>query len=190
MSARHRRQIPLGEHAFWTIVIAVALMTAGLIVWFLAQADAEPALRSAPTPAPCAWDDQLQDTLTRLGEDPKDWTVTNIKGGYAGWTDLDMLRVHLDRDDPCTWLPSVVTHEWMHLQQGRMFGGKQATYAAYGGAARLELVADCGSMLLGSEHTPYIDKTAGGCSASDLAAARDLIEFRPGDTPSTKVATP
>lgn len=187
MSGRHRtarRRMPLGEHFFWTIVAAVALVTAGLTVWFAAQAGGQPAANAAsPTVlASCVWDDELTRTLAELGEHPGNWTITDLDGGYLGRARLDEDRALIDRDTPCDYVSSVVKHEWMHLQQGRKFGGKRAAYAAYGGSAdRLELVADCGSMLLGARHTPFVDDQ-GGCSDADRAAARALIDFTPSDT--------
>lgn len=186
MSGRHRarRQLTLGEHAFWTIIAAVAVMTAVLIVSFLAQTDARATLQPAARPSVCVWQDQIEQALAERGEDPQDWTVTDLPDGQWGVVDLDEQWAYVDRHVPCHLVASVVRHEWMHLQQARKLGGTDATYGAYDwDAGRLELVADCGALLLGSTYTPYVaqhEKATGvGCSASYAAAAQALIAYRP-----------
>lgn len=194
-AGRHRaRPNSIGEHLFWTIIVGVALATAGLVLVFLAGDQPARPASAAPAPAaPCAWHTQLDATLAELGERPADWTVTDIAGGYAGRSDLDRLRSYVDRDVPCSWVDSVVRHEHMHLQQGRMLGGLDATLAEYGSMARLEFVADCGSEMLGAAHTPYVDKREArggpGCTPADQTEAQALIDFRPHVTPAAPRAT-
>jgi hypothetical protein len=49
----------------------------------------------------------------------------------------------------------VVNHEWMHVQHGHKWGSNERLFQAVG-EFEVEMVADCGSMLLGSTVTPSI----------------------------------
>lgn len=61
----------------------------------------------------------------------------------------------------------------MHLQQIRLYGPLEtaAERLAIDGRDRLEITADCASMLAGSKYTPYV-KLACGCPDEDLDDAR------------------
>lgn len=80
-------------------------------------------------------------------------------------------------DVPCDSVASVVRHEWLHLQQVDMYGPGLGALTL--GRDRVEIVADCGSLLLGSTNSPYVpellDEPAVGCSEADFADARELI---------------
>ncbi|MQA62289.1 MAG: hypothetical protein GEU86_12485 [Actinophytocola sp.] len=79
---------------------------------------------------------------------------------------------------PCEMVADIARHEWMHLQQRRHHDSPKAYY---GGQERVELIADCGSMLLGSTVTPYLDPERhayiGQCQPGDYAEARRLIDW-------------
>src|SRR5690606_42118533 len=66
----------------------------------------------------------------------------------------------------------------MHIQQVRMHGGGSESRKAYGD--RVEIVADCGSWLPGSDYTPYREKaradTDTACTPKDISDARELID--------------
>ncbi|PXY27449.1 hypothetical protein [Prauserella muralis] len=162
-----------------------------IVVTFLAALGAllipRPAAPEPHAPAAalqgCDWQAEWHGTLGELGEDPAAWSLADSAEleGNAGVAWMDTLTVLVSRDVPCRYLGDVIRHEWMHLQQGRMHGGWGA-YEHYG--ARLEIVADCGSWLLGSAYTPYRDDArtvAFGCTMQDLADARELIRFRSTD---------
>lgn len=122
---------------------------------------------------------EYRTTIRELGEDPADWYAS---GGdaieeYGGYTDFDERYAVVNVDEPCRVVTDIVCHEWMHLQQVRLHGDGDGVRRAYGG--RMEMVADCGSRLLGSAYTPYVDM-ARGCSPRDLADARKLIAYSDG----------
>ncbi|MBE1575081.1 hypothetical protein ACFORH_42890 [Amycolatopsis roodepoortensis] len=88
--------------------------------------------------------------------------------GYPGSKDIT-----ISDTAPCDAIVTVVNHEWMHARQEALFPGR--AMRAYGEA--FEIVADCGSMLLGSPITPYLErrkKATGqeGCTADELDSAR------------------
>ncbi len=73
---------------------------------------------------------------------------------------------------PCD---AIVNHEWVHTRQILYPDWAQQ---AYGDA--FEIVADCGSKLLGSPVTPYLErrkKETGqvGCTADELDSARRAL---------------
>lgn len=80
---------------------------------------------------------------------------------------------------PCEIVADIVRHEWMHLQQRRHHGSPRAYY---GEQERVERIADCGSKLLGSTWTPYLDPEhyayIGECGVADLVEAMVLIGRR------------
>jgi hypothetical protein len=158
------------------VLIAAVALAAGAIVVLDPQ---PPALATASTQPVCVWADELQDTLDELGEDPADWRLARSPD-YWGKAFPDGTVV-VNPDVPCDSVSSVVRHEWMHLQQIRMYGTDLGSMAL--GRNRVEIVADCGSMLLGSTNTPYVrdqlDAHGVGCTDADLADARELIEFGP-----------
>lgn len=158
-------------------VLSAALATALTLV---ALALISPAVSDAPDASTdgCAWDDQWTRALSDLDEDPKHWTVRHIPN-LSGTID--------DRYDPpvgivdptieCELVDSVIRHEWMHLQQVRKYGDVPAW------GDHEEIVADCGSWILGADATPYRDRMAESrgvaCTGPELAEALALIEFTP-----------
>lgn len=167
MSARHR----------WAIALLLAL--AAVLLAGASPTGPTPAAAAPAQPAACDWDTELLRALDELGEHPPRWTITDHVDDRLGSTDLDELTATIDPDTPCPMVASVVRHEWMHLQQGWTHGGLAAAVEHYGGRAELEVVADCGSMLLGSQHTPYVDdhlrETGVACTKPRLEEARALI---------------
>jgi hypothetical protein len=119
--------------------------------------------------------------LDELGRGGYDWSIAGapLESGNRAVTDLDEHLVIVSPIVTCAEMPSVVNHEWMHVQQGWKYGSSGRVYGAYG-AFEVAMVADCGSMLLGSTLTPYVTRhrqeTGVGCSDYEMAAARSLIE--------------
>jgi hypothetical protein len=127
----------------------------------------------------------MQRTLAQLGENPASWEQRKLAPNIGGNIDLDSGRGYVNTATPCELVGDVVRHEWMHLQQLRMHGGSWEAAAQYYGSY-VELVADCGSMLLGSAYTPNVRAAAAergrgrsGCSPYDLGDAHALIAWPP-----------
>lgn len=135
--------------------------------------------------AACDWHTEYRETLAELGEHPRDWVVMSgdIITGSSGlaWPRVGMAAVNAAT--PCWDVSTTIRHEWMHLQQARAYGPRIA--AASGGTRRMEMIADCGAMLLdrgdGSAY-PYVIQSIRdngvGCLPSDLHTAAGLIELR------------
>jgi hypothetical protein len=118
--------------------------------------------------------------LDELGRSGYVWTIEPLEGpGPGAVTDIDAHEVLISPGTPCVWVGDVVAHEWMHVQQGHKYGSNAQVYAAYS-AFEVEMVADCGAMLLGAAVMPYIDQhrslTGDGCSPYELVAAQALID--------------
>ncbi|MEU0467226.1 hypothetical protein ABZ215_24765 [Amycolatopsis sp. NPDC006131] len=129
-----------------------------------------PADAAAP-PKQCAWATEYNRTLDELGENRALWRVGDVPD--TGWGEASDAGAVVDALVPCRYVADVVRHEHMHLQQVRQFGsGRFAAFVL--GADRIEIVADCASLLAGSRYTPYVD-LAGGCSERDLRDARQLL---------------
>ncbi|QWF81117.1 hypothetical protein HUW46_04543 [Amycolatopsis sp. CA-230715] len=118
----------------------------------------------------------MKQRLDELGRDGYDWIITsNALGENRGRADIDNRIVRIRTTVGCDYMSSVVTHEWVHVQQGHRYGDDLGrTYDAFG-AHELEMVADCGSMLLGSPKHPYVDDAGGVCSPYEVDTARRLI---------------
>lgn len=161
---------------------AAALAVAGCATALAASAPASPAAATVPAPAaatePCGRTPQiLAATLAELHADPAAWSIGDADGAYGLTTST---RQHTGRTivsdrAPCSAVPSIVHHEWIHQLQLHRLGAAQMVADGF----RTELVADCGSWLLGSTYTPYVAmarRTGGaGCTAPVLADARALI---------------
>lgn len=163
------------------IATVAANVLAALLVILLPTHSDEVAAAAAPTP--CDWQAEYDRTIAQLGDDPAHWFRVrgDLMSGYNGRTDLDAGQSYVNPATPCEQVADTVRHEWMHLQQARAHGGAAGAYRAYPGE-RLEIVADCGSWLLGSNYTPYrqkrLDEHGVACSARDLADARQLLSGR------------
>ncbi|GAB3154347.1 hypothetical protein GCM10027258_58060 [Amycolatopsis stemonae] len=119
--------------------------------------------------------------LAQLGRFGVEWHVGptradawGVSTTYAGVTISEL--VPCDRD----LILSVVNHEWMHTQQFRETPDRRQRLREYGRS--IETIADCGSLLLGSTVTPYLDDRAQvtcravvGCTAFEYGAARRLL---------------
>lgn len=124
-----------------------------------------------PTPAePCDWQERYESTIAELGADPDDFVRIDPGPdalGYSyprGWAAVDP-------DVACHLVDDVVRHEWMHLQMIEQPGDQPQD----------ELVADCGSWLLGSSYTPYRDdmrRTLGvdPCQGQIMVTVAVLVE--------------
>jgi hypothetical protein len=97
---------------------------------------------------------------------------------HAGFTMFGEPLVVISSAVTCEQMPTVVNHEWLHVRQARAF--PENTERAFGGPEEIELIADCGSQLLGSTYTPYLSlhrQATGerGCPAEELASAQWLL---------------
>lgn len=103
------------------------------------------------------------------------WSVGVASPGHQATTYSD--EVVVSRETPCDYdfVISIVNHEWVHTQQ-HVLAGHKLLRKVYGTPERVEKVADCGSQLLGSRYTPYIDRW-GPCTTSELTDARNLVEL-------------
>jgi hypothetical protein len=125
--------------------------------------------------AGCDWAYEFDSALAQVGEHRKNWTLVDLTENYA-LADTAALTVEFNPEVPCDRVSSIVRHEWMHLQQARHYGSYDAMLTAYAGDASLiELVADCGSQLLGSIYLPYLSQ-GWECTAWALGSARILID--------------
>ncbi len=156
-----------------------AVATLALCALLLGMTPTTPA-RPTTAAVPCDWDAELLAALAARGEHPPNWTITDTAGaGEAGGrADLDELTVRVNRDMPCWTVSSIVNHEWMHLQQARVYGGNDLVVARYGSPDMLEVVADCGSLLLGSTYVPYVERHGRDvCTPHVVAEATALIGY-------------
>jgi hypothetical protein len=117
--------------------------------------------------------------LDELGRSGYAWTIEPLEWAGMGVALVDEHAVKISPATTCVLMVSVVNHEWMHVQQGHEWGSSARLFQAVG-EFEVEMVADCGSMLLGSTVTPYINKHRQetgerGCSEYELDAARELI---------------
>ena len=130
----------------------------------------------------CVWLDEFNDTIHQLGSNRAVWDIVEPAElpdpRYAAYTEFGHGTVKVRADQRCEDVSDIVRHEWMHIQQVRMHGGGSEIRQAYGD--RVEIVADCGSWLLGSDYTPYRDKaradTGTACTPQDISDARELID--------------
>ena len=152
------------KRPIFTVVLAV------LSLLLTAAAPAGPSAAALPAP-PCTWATEYNRTLDELGENRAQWRATDPPGGFWGTGGDDGAVV--SPLIPCRYVADVVRHEHMHLQQVRQFGSLGFAQFVLG-ADRLEIVADCASMLAGSRYTPYVE-LAGGCTPRDLTDARQLL---------------
>ncbi|MFF5992562.1 hypothetical protein [Prauserella flavalba] len=169
---------------FLGAIIAANVLAAVLVLLIPTEVGEVTAAATPTPPTPCDWDAEWSATIAELGEDPLNFVrQTGDMDGLKGRAYLDTGVVTISTATTCEMVSSVIRHEWVHLQQGRMHGGLRGAWRVYGD--RLEIVADCGSWLLGSQHTPYRQRAleAGqpGCSPRDLAEARRLITFSADD---------
>lgn len=118
----------------------------------------------------------IRDRLAQLGGNLADWSLTDEATSWYGAeipTGTYTSRVEISVGVPCWVLPSTINHEWMHQQQMLWFGN--------GPMHRrddVEIMADCGSWLLGSDYTPYLDRarrTGAGCSPTVFRYAEAMI---------------
>ncbi|MFL6141452.1 MAG: hypothetical protein ACJ72N_06220 [Labedaea sp.] len=95
--------------------------------------------------------------------------------GAWGATDLGAGIVYIAPRTPAGRVLDVVRHEWVHVQQGRVYGGIAQARTALAPWGGVEIVADCGAKALGATWTNYIKR----CSPAQTAAARNIIAGRP-----------
>lgn len=119
--------------------------------------------------------------LAELGRFGVEWRVGPTRPDAWGVSTVDV-GVTISEIVPCDrdLILSVVNHEWMHTQQFRETPDRRQRLREYG--RDIETIADCGSLLLGSTVTPYLDQRAQetcravvGCTAFEYGAARRLL---------------
>lgn len=159
-----------------TRALVISVLTGLLVLFTTSASQAEP----RPLPTPCNWRTEYERTIYELGDDPSNWFLLGgepmrdpKRGIYFGMVFHEDGSAAVNPATPCRLVADVVRHEWMHLQQWRMYGPDFG--AVMLGKRRLELVADCGSMLLGSKYTPYLQQET--CTQRDLRDARRLIDY-------------
>lgn len=146
----------------------IMLASAGVVI-------ATPASASDHVPAPCSLERIVNARLDELGRNVP-WTIGTSKSGTFAVTYDD--EVIVSRETPCDQdlVVSIVNHEWVHTKQYQVYHTSNEVRKAFGGHDEVEKIADCGSQLLGSKYTPYIDQQ-GPCTTQELSVARNLIEL-------------
>lgn len=134
------------------------------------------ALMTAPsataTPgASCDMQAIVETRVAELGETGRSvWTIAPASPNQLwGWVSGND-QVTISSAVTCDKIRTVVTHEWMHLLQGREYPGR--AQRAYG--HDFEVIADCGSELLGGNYMPYFE-VHHGCTTANYESARHLI---------------
>lgn len=126
------------------VVVLLMVTVAALLV----SAAGAPGAARSPRGSACHWQQRYRATLAGLGADLRVWFVDDTRGGHYGYT-YPAGYVEVSPRTPCRMVPDVVRHEWMHLQM---------LHAPRPEPRREELVAGCGSLLLGSDATPAVDR--------------------------------
>lgn len=156
-----------------------AVLLAALTVFALPLTSAAGA--SAPG-ATCDMREEMVRTVHELGDDLHDWRTSRATHGYWGFVPFDQGYARIHPEMPCEHVADTVRHEWLHLQQVRLYGDRDAVYARYGSRPHFERVASCGALLLGSRRLSYLDPEhpmhSGPCSLLDIFEAVKLISFR------------
>lgn len=156
------------------LALAIVLAAAASVLVGLAPAHAA----AAPS---CDRAALVDARLAQLGRFGVEWRVGPTRPDAWGVASQDD-GVTISELVPCNvpLILSVVNHEWMHAQQMRAYPDRRLRSRAYG--RHSETVADCGSLLLGSRYTPYLDERARetcravvGCTAFEYGAARRLL---------------
>lgn len=153
-----------------SLVLLLSIVAALLGV----QTAQQPPATAAPSCDPVTVMNTRLDELGRAGYTWRFGFVPDGAWGSAGYPGPRDITV--SDTAPCHAIVTIVNHEWMHTRQEALFPGR--ANRAYGEV--FEIVADCGSMLLGSPITPYLErrKRAGGpagCTADELDSARRAL---------------
>lgn len=152
------------------------LVVLGLVLVVFQTPQGQPSSTAGAAPV-CDWNTEYYRTLTELGENETDWRIVPLDRGRGGQALMDQGRVEIDPAVDCADLPSIVIHEWVHLQQARVYGSQHAAVTHYGSVELLEVAADCGALLLGATYTPYLPYPARCPSAGLTRNARFLIAY-------------
>lgn len=136
-----------------------------------------PAQANAPAPVPCDPYAEMTRTVAEIGADLDVYRIAPIDDARRPWGQARNGRVTISPDAPCELVADITRHEWLHVLQRRAYGPPRDHY---GHQHHVERIADCGSRLLGSEFTPYLDTEndayLGECSDADMDEARVLID--------------
>jgi hypothetical protein len=105
------------------------------------------------------------------------WVWADLPDSAAGYAYAPNV-IAMDPSVDCGWVPSIALHEWMHLATWEAYG--EYPHGSENGETVAELVADCGSELLGKRfgyptYTNYANR-AGGCSTAVVAHVRHILE--------------
>lgn len=136
----------------------------------VAAASSTPKRALRPAPARCDWSANLR---RATGGRAANWTLKDT--GAWGRTEVPGNTIWIAPRTPCDKVYSVAVHEWTHHMQGVVYGDYRAAKRAMARYGGLEIVADCGALLLGATWINY------GCpgGASKAAAAAILRGERP-----------
>jgi hypothetical protein len=163
----------------FTSIVAV-ILAASSTVTSVAPIDADlaPTRRSTAVrshvlskkPAKMTFAQRVDAAVARVpGASSATWIVQDR--GAWGATDLGAGVVYIAPRTPASRVLDVVRHEWVHVQQGRVYGGMAPARDALAPWGGIELVADCGAKALGARWTNYIKR----CSPAQTAAARNIL---------------
>ncbi|MPZ00051.1 MAG: hypothetical protein GEU97_19080 [Actinophytocola sp.] len=127
-------------------------------------------------PPACDWHATFAREIRALDGDLDAWRIAPVP--LYGQVTYSEQIARIGPTTPCLLLDETIQHEWMHLQQARMYDGE--VHERYGGRDGAEVVADCGAWMLGSRVTPYIDPVwhqgyVGPCTPADVMEAWWLI---------------
>lgn len=155
-----------------TGVMLVCVLIALIVVAVLAA----PTAQAKPvSPSACDWHQTFASEIVALDGSTDAWRIAEVpQWGQVSYSEQ---VARIDPATPCTLLPDLIAHEWLHLMQARIYADVHARYDG----DDAERVADCGAKLLGSRATPYIDSEwsypayVGPCHSIDMAEAIGLI---------------
>jgi hypothetical protein len=147
-------------------VAGIMLASAGVVI-------ANPASADTSVKHTCDVASIVNSRVADLGTD-RPWTIGDTPGALALTYSDEVVVSH---ETSCNYdlVISIVNHEWVHTKQYVRYHTRSAIVKALG-VVGTERIADCGSQLLGSKMTPYLDET-GPCTDTELMEARYLIEL-------------
>lgn len=132
-------------------------------------------VKPAPVPATprCDWGREFEAAVSYV--DPS-WTASwHVKdSGAWGMTAPDTGEVDIAPRTPCVRVRDIVLHEWIHVQQGRVYGSLSAAEAALARFGGVEVVADCGAKQLGATWFSYTSRCTNDQALAGLAMARGV----------------
>ncbi|HEU5470465.1 MAG TPA: hypothetical protein VFV67_07415 [Actinophytocola sp.] len=157
-------------------IVAVATAAAAAVTLSATTASAAPRKTTkAKAVKVVSFEQRLNDAVNRVpGARSATWIVAD-KGAW-GATDLSRGVVYIAPRTPATRILDVVRHEWVHVQQGRIYGGIDAARAGLAHVGGIEIIADCGAKALGAKWTHYTKR----CNAAQVSASKRVLAGQPG----------